>query len=340
MSGVSVIEQFWYSRQPIRWIFWPFSLLLFGLTRLKYFLYRKNLLKRKDCKVPVLVVGNITVGGTGKTPFIRLLTELLSDHGLKLGIVSRGYHARPSSFPHLVSESDSVNTVGDEAFMQYQALKLPMAIDPNRSAAVEKLADEFDLDLIISDDGLQHYQMGRQLEFLMVDGTREFGNRLCIPFGPLREDISRIQTVDIIIQNGGNQIHETLSHSGVPVVHLQMRPLGLVHLLSGEIVATNNLLTHSVNAVCGIGNPDRFFASLAPLCQSFQPFVFPDHHAFTEEDFRALNDDIVVMTEKDAVKCQSFAADHWYYLKVGANIDNLASTQLIQIIQDQISKPH
>jgi tetraacyldisaccharide 4'-kinase len=337
-SAASRVEQFWYSQSRLKWILWPLSRLMFCVTNLKHFLYKRRLLTVNSCPVPVIVVGNITVGGTGKTPFISLLAKLLKEQGYQVGIVSRGYHSQAPTYPHLVSQSDTAEIVGDEVMMLYNQLQLPMAIDANRSNAVSKLAASYPLDLIISDDGLQHYAMDRQVEIVLVDALREFGNELCLPFGPLRESISRLKELDLVIQNGGQELLSRFKSITTPAMLMTVNARALIHIKSGERVALNNLKENHVNAVCGIGNPQRFFNSLVPLCASYQPTVFSDHHRFTAEDFSSFGDDIVVMTEKDAVKCTEFAQAHWYYLEVGASINNQASAQLIQLIKKRLNE--
>ncbi len=263
-------------------------------------------------RLPVVVVGNISVGGTGKTPFIQFLVAELAKKNIKAGIVSRGYGAKINNFPHLVDESDNAKMVGDEVYMLYRQTGVPIAISPKRSEAVKLIETISDLDLIISDDGLQHYAMDRQYEYALVDGQRGLGNRLMLPFGPLREPVSRLKSVDQVIVNGKSE--EALS--GLTTRNVQIEVVGLVHIKSGEQVTLSNLSEHSVTAVAGIGNPDRFFKTLAEHKTSFNSMVFDDHHDFCAEDFDKISSEIVVMTEKDSVKCLPFAKENWYFLKI------------------------
>lgn len=332
MSMASSIESFWYSKSWLKWLFLPLSIPFLIIVWLKRQGYQLGIFPSNQFKVPVLVVGNLTVGGTGKTPFISYLASKLSQQGIRIGVVSRGYLSKAPAYPHLVTESDSVSDVGDEAFMLFNQLALPMVIDANRSRAVTRLTEQFELDLIISDDGLQHYKMGRRFECLLVDSTREFGNGLCLPFGPLREPVSRKHSVDFVIQNGGEDFVSSIADIRGPKIIMKIVTRGLIHIKSGEKVSLSNLKERRINAVCGIGNPSRFFHSLATLCKEINPIVFADHYAYAEKDFEDLSDDIIVMTEKDAVKCRSFAKDNWYYLQVGASIEAKWAQQLTQTV--------
>lgn len=332
----AIIEKIWYSNHFTKWLLFPISLLLFLVTKLKRFLYINNLLKSKSSKVPVLVVGNITVGGTGKTPLITFLVQQLTQRNLKVGIVSRGYLSTVEVTPHLVSQEDSVELIGDEAFMQYQKLQVPMAIGAQRSESVALLTNTFDLDLIISDDGLQHYQMQRFAEILVVDGTREFGNGLCLPFGPLREDKSRLKTVNYIVQNSGEKVLDSIKQKSNNCFHMQMIIEGLVHIQSGEIIPLTNIKDKSIDAVCAIGNPNRFFDSLKKYNSNINTVIFSDHYAYKAHDFENLKGDMLIMTEKDAVKCKSFCKEHWYFLKVSPAFKNGNDSILIESIIQQI----
>ncbi|WP_444998313.1 tetraacyldisaccharide 4'-kinase [Aliikangiella sp. IMCC44359] len=336
MNFAKKLEQFWYSRHWIRWLFFPLSIPFYCLVQLKRFFYFIGLYKVQMGNAPILVVGNINVGGTGKTPFITLLVSELKKQNIRLGIVSRGYRSNAKNYPHLVTKNDDVGLIGDEAYMQFQTLNVPMAIDANRFSAVKLLTDQQPLDLIISDDGLQHYRMGRQYEVALVDASRLFGNGMIMPLGPLREPISRLKSVDLIVQNGGQKISPCLFNLNKNNTLMTIQSCGLVHLYSQEIVTLNNLKEKKVNAVCGIGNPQRFFDTLRPLCAHLTQFIFPDHHHFIEDDFKGLNQDIVIMTEKDAVKCRSFAKDNWYYLKVSASLPTNDMNQLITNIKHYV----
>ncbi len=340
MSIQASIEKFWYSPSKLKLLFYPLSVVFALLARFKAFLYKINFLKVNSTHLPVIVVGNITVGGTGKTPFIRYLVKQLSDRGLKVAIVSRGYKSMAPCYPHIVNQSDSVETVGDEAYMQYHYMKnkqlnVPMVIDPNRSRAIKCLSDKYSLDVVISDDGLQHYAMARDFEIVMLDAKRIFGNRLMLPFGPLREPISRLKQVDYVIQNGINNTDEfsldkSLSSS---MAQMKMGCVGLVQVSSKQLVSTESLQGKKVSAIAGIGHPNRFFESLSENFELIEKQAYPDHHAFKLSDFNDVKGDIIIMTEKDAVKCEAFAKDNWYYLLIETFLDNQDFNRLYDLIK-------
>jgi len=326
MSASTLIQSFWYRKSIWRWLLYPLSGLLQLLALIKRFLYRRGFLKVYEFSVPVIVVGNITVGGTGKTPFIAYLAEQLVKKNYRVGIVSRGYRSQLPNYPHLVTSEDSVTELGDEAFMQYANTSLPMAIGPDRAQAVKLLLRNHSLDLVISDDGLQHYRMGRDLEILMVDAQRKFGNQLMLPFGPLREPLSRLNSVDFIVENGATSMQRLICAQMLTEIK------GLFQVCSNLPVALSNLKKNQVCAVAGIGNPQRFFNTLSQIVANFERRIFPDHHQFGLSDFSGLDDDIVIMTEKDAVKCRTFARQNWYYLKIEARLEDHQLNRLMDLI--------
>ncbi|TQV85837.1 tetraacyldisaccharide 4'-kinase [Aliikangiella coralliicola] len=337
MSQISMIEKFWYSPGYFKWLFWPFSLVIQIIAMLKRFFYVQGIQKVNTSSVPVIVVGNITVGGTGKTPFISFLVNEFKTRNIKVGIVSRGYKSNAENYPHIITEDDTVEVVGDEAFMQYHTTKVPMAVGADRASAVDALVQTHSLDVIISDDGLQHYAMARQFEILMVDGERQFGNQLMLPFGPLREPVSRVKSVDYVVVNGGDTEADLIDLSdGISLSHMVIETSKLVHIKSDESVSLSNLKENSVSAVAGIGNPNRFFKSLSKHCSGYEQKVFVDHHEFQESDFDDLKNDIVVMTEKDAVKCRKFAKDNWYFLKINAKLTSEDFNQLFDRLDSKL----
>jgi tetraacyldisaccharide 4'-kinase len=275
-----------------------------------------------------VVVGNITVGGTGKTPLLLTLSAFLRQRGFNVGIVARGYGGASQQYPLQVEDSTPVETCGDEAKMLAMASGCPVFVDPIRTRAIDSLNSHYDVDVILSDDGLQHYGMSRDIEIVVVDSERGFGNCHCLPVGPLREPLDRLKTVDFVLLNGDHyvqQVSEYLNYS------FDISPTywkSVKSLSDGKI---ENVLSHlyelddlnrdeTYTAVAGIGNPERFFNTLTALDIRFQPQVFPDHHQYTANDFKNLNSPIL-MTEKDAVKCSAFAQSDWYYLNIKATID-------------------
>jgi tetraacyldisaccharide 4'-kinase len=262
--------------------------------------------------VPVVVVGNITIGGTGKTPLILWMIEHCQRRGLRVGVVSRGYGAKPPSLPWRVTAEQSAAEAGDEPLLIVQRSGVPLMIDPDRSRAVQALLDSEPLDLILSDDGLQHYRLARDLELVLIDAARGLGNRRCLPAGPLREPVERLKSVDALLYNGASADRD----DGYA---FQLQPSALVNLRSGERQALDFFPAgQAIHAVAGIGNPQRFFNTLEGLHWRPVTHAFADHAVFSAQALTFSPALPVVMTEKDAVKCRPFAADDWWYLAVDA----------------------
>lgn len=262
--------------------------------------------------VPLIVVGNITVGGTGKTPMILWLIEHCRARGLRVGVVSRGYGAKPPQFPWRVRADQPAEQAGDEPLLIVQRSNVPLMIDPDRSRAVRALLEQESLDLILSDDGLQHYRLGRHLELVLIDAARGLGNRRCLPAGPLREPAERLDSVDAVLRNGA----DTDSAEGFA---FRLQPGVLVNLRSGERVGLDHFPPgQAVHAVAGIGNPQRFFRTLEALNWRPIPHPFADHAVYSPQALDFTPALPLLMTEKDAVKCRAFAAADWWYLAVDA----------------------
>lgn len=296
----------------------PFSYIFRLIILIRRFLYKKNILKTHDFSVPIIVVGNITVGGTGKTPFVIWLAKLLKSHGYRPGIVSRGVGGKKQVKPHLVSSADSSKIVGDEALLLTNHTGCPVMIAMNRSLAVKKILQENHCDIIISDDGLQHYALDREMEIVIVDGDREFGNGYLLPAGPLREPLSRLNEIDFVVVNG----------SSMMLIYNNLISLS-------ELTETKKLSDFShtrVHAVAGIGNPERFFSVLKKAGLDIIPHIFPDHHTYRSKDFNFANNDNlpILMTEKDAVKCREFADKKYWYLPVTAKLSDYFSEKLLE----------
>ncbi len=291
-----------------------------------------------------MVVGNITVGGTGKTPFVAELTQLLKEEGLKPGIISRGYGSRSGDYPRLVSVGDDVAECGDEPLMLVQMTEVPVVVDPDRPRGLAWLLEKQYCDVVISDDGLQHYPLHRDLEIVVLDGERRLGNGYCLPAGPLRESASRLKHVDWCVMNG-----DTSGWHGVPVQPMQLEPGDLVSLApSGRKLPTKVLQQQcaqkgkTVHAVAGIGNPGRFFSTLEEMGWKVIRHPFPDHHDYTAADL-AFGDNLpVIMTQKDAVKCQRFMSsegqNQFWYLPVEARLDKAFTAALTDQIVNLVYK--
>lgn len=257
--------------------------------------------------MPVVVVGNITVGGTGKTPMVVWLVEWLRAQGWKPGVVSRGYRASAGSeMPYLVSADDDTVTVGDEPLLIARRTRVPVAICRRRPAAVEMLIEKHGCDIVVSDDGLQHYRLWRDIEIAMLDGRRRLGNGRCLPSGPLREPADRLDEVDFVLVVEGSPAP---GEFGVNIVMGEARRIGSLD----ELRPLTAFAGKPVHVVAGIGNPERFFSALERAGLSVIRHPLPDHHPIAPRDIAFGDGRAVLMTEKDAVKCRAFASpDNWY----------------------------
>lgn len=286
--------------------------------------------------VPVLVVGNVTVGGTGKTPMILWMIEHCRARGLRVGVVSRGYGAKPPSLPWRVTAEQNASEAGDEPLLIVQRSGVPLMIDPDRSSAVRGLLAAELLDLILCDDGMQHYRLARDLELVLIDAARGLGNRRCLPAGPLREPVERLNSIDALLYNGATADRD----DGYGFV---LKPTTLINLHSGE----RQPLTHfpagqALHAVAGIGNPQRFFNTLEGLHWRPVPHAFADHAVYSAQALTFTPKLPLIMTEKDAVKCRAFAADDWWYLAVDAQPSaafvSWFDAQLLRLLPAPINK--
>lgn len=303
------LTDIWYKDPFIGTWLMPFGFLFADIVRFRRFLYRINVLKTQRLPVPVIIVGNITVGGTGKTPLIIALAQLLTAQGYKVGIISRGYGGDKTT--QLVTENSTAAHVGDEALLIAKQTACPVAVAPLRIEAGRLLLAQHDCNVILSDDGLQHYALHRDIEIAVIDGERRFGNGYCLPAGPLREPIPRLNTVDFIVVNG--------EKSDEREYVMQLTGDTAINLATGETKPLEQFIGNTVEAVAGIGNPDRFFKLLGRAGLSINTHSFPDHHPFSARDLDFKN--TVLMTEKDAVKCTSFAKENHWFVPVTATLD-------------------
>lgn len=305
MTFVERLQERWYSDLPPPWWTRPIAALYESVVRRKM---RKGSRDAERLSAPVIVVGNITAGGTGKTPLTLALVAALSARGWRPGIVSRGYGGRAAG-PVLVPPDPDAALYGDEPSLM-RATGAVIAIGRDRTAAARLLIDA-GCNLIIADDGLQHYRLARDIEICVIDGIRRFGNGRFLPSGPLREPLSRLQSVDFRIANGGvvdnGEVCMTLQ--GDSAIALQDRKQTLpLHQLRGQ----------RVHAVAAIGNPGRFFDFLRGHGIDVVEHPFPDHHRFVADDFPFAGHERVLMTSKDAVKCTAWAGAAWFEVPVVA----------------------
>lgn len=328
---------FWYQR--LRWWAWllyPFAFLFWTINSIRYWLFKSGILKRYKSTLPVIVVGNISVGGNGKTPFVIWLCTLLIKKGYKPGIVSRGYGGKSKQYPLLVEHGVTGSQAGDEPVMIFKRLGIPIVVDPVRSQAVKYLAQKCDVDIIITDDGLQHYALQRDIEIVIIDGKRRFGNEKIMPMGPLRERLSRLNRVDYIISNGQSNLplaDENKLNTQEVTMLLVAEKCERVDGHHGELNATE-----PVNACAGIGYPQRFFDSLKDQQFNLENTQsFPDHHAFIESDLEEFGNSLpLLMTEKDAIKCKNFAKVNWWYMPISAQLPPEFEKKLLTKIKDLI----
>jgi len=309
----SFVVDSWYKKSLWLYLLYPISLIFSYATSRRYRKFTKNKQIAYKSQVPIIVVGNLTIGGTGKTPLVKYIANELSKLGYKPGLVSRGYGGKFKETLK-VDDSTSVKQTGDEAQI-LSKLNLPFYIDRNRVRAVKTLVSNHDCDIIISDDGLQHYSMNRDVEVLVIDGKRRFGNNLLFPAGPLRESKKRINSVDFIVNNSGP------TEEGEHLMNIS--PAKFVHLKSGKSYPVEKWPMHKqVHAVAGLGNPGRFFDLLARLGFDIIRHPFPDHHNFLTTELHYLDHLPIIMTEKDASKCKDFNNNKIWYLTIEAEISD------------------
>ncbi len=319
------LERLWYQAGPGAALLAPLGWLYCALAGLRRRLYRAGVLASVRLPVPVIVVGNITVGGTGKTPLVIWLARLLRARGYRPGIVTRGYRGRAAHWPQDVQADSAPAAVGDEPVLLARHGGCPVTADPDRVRAALRLVHTHGCNVIVSDDGLQHYRLGRDIEIAVLDGVRRLGNGRCLPAGPLREPLARLQTVDLRVTTGS---------AGPGELAMTLRATGFHPLRGGAVMPVEQFRGRRAHAVAGIGNPPRFFAHLRQLGVDVIEHAFPDHHRFSARDL-AFDDDLpILMTEKDAVKCAAFAHARMAFLAVEAQPDARLGEQLISQLKE------
>lgn len=342
-----LIEKVWFHQHAAKWLLvpllLPLSLLFYLLSALRRFSFKCGLAKSYTLTKPVIVVGNIGVGGNGKTPVVIFLVELTRRLGLKPGVISRGYGGQAPHYPYLLDDSSTAREAGDEPVLIKERCQVAVAVGSDRIASANLLITQ-GCNIIISDDGLQHYRLHRELELIVVDSKRLFGNGLLLPAGPLREGKWRLFKSDLLIFNGTRKSHDNIMQGTKPSKKLNVTPsltMTLVatkvcNLLTGESIALKDFVKSypKINAIAGIGDPQRFFDTL--LINKFtinKQQAFVDHHSFSLGDFNTFDGTIpLLMTEKDAVKCRAFSQKNWWYLPVEATFNSNEQ----QIITDKI----
>ncbi len=314
------IESLLKQRKAINYLLYPLSLLFMGIAWLRRYFY--ILKKRKRFSAVIVVVGNISLGGNGKTPTLIALGHHLKKEGLKIGVISRGFLAKSNKVPTIVSAHASAKEVGDEPLLIAQSLDAPVVIGKDRVTACEFLLSRFECDVVLSDDGLQHYALRRDIEIICTS-QEGMGNGFCLPAGPLREPISRLKTTSFVLSDDVTNNAHTKKSLVVD---------GITHFKTNKKYPVTFFKNQSITAVTAIAHPERFFATLDKLGLEFTKKTFYDHYCFSIEDFQ-LETDIILMTQKDAVKCQSFDIDNIYVLNVGVCIPKSFTDRLMKEIK-------
>ncbi len=323
----SYIVAFWHRKKLLNFFLYPFSLVFQFICYLRYFCYTQ-LLKQERFNVPVIIVGNISVGGTGKTPLVGFLAEFLKSQGYHPGIIMHGYasHLKKDEVKTVAATSHG-SEVGDEALLMARKTSCPIVAGRQRTKAVSFLLSTFpEVDIILCDDGLQHYQLARDIEIAVIDGQRRFGNGMCLPAGPLRESPRRLKKVDFIVTNG-------TAHPGEwPMCVSLGRQVTNVRSPSRRD-ELNNFIEQKIHAIAGIGHPMKFFNMCRKEGIQVIEHPFPDHHQFVSSDLQFNDNYPILMTEKDAVKCQSFAGPNCWAAHLDVSVEKEFLDNLLRRIQ-------
>ena len=325
------LPQIWQDKtHPVSKLAYPLSLLYGLVISVRRLLYKTGLMRSHAVEAPVVIVGNITVGGTGKTPLVIWLSEYLYFKGLKVGIISRGYGGSSPQWPVDVSPQDKAEVVGDEAVMLKHKTNLPVIVSPVRVDAARMLVELYGVDVIVSDDGLQHLALKRDLEIVVIDALRKFGNNRLLPSGPLRQTVGSISDNAIRMYSGNNDLEQF-------DYWMKFNPIRFRNVNNNNLVIdVNEFEDNEVNAVAGIGFPDKFFDLLSSLGIKVNKHRFPDHHVYTGADFQFNNQLAVIMTEKDAVKCAKLVNDNTWFLEINA-VPNEHFKSRIDMFADSIT---
>jgi tetraacyldisaccharide 4'-kinase len=333
----------WFQKQWSAYGLWhilliPLSWIFYVIIQVRKYLYSIGCLKSTRLNVLVIVVGNITVGGTGKTPMVIWLAEQLKLAGFNPGIISRGYGGT-SKLATAVNASSNPQQVGDEPVLIAKRTGCPMFVGANRVAAGQALLKTNpQCNVIISDDGLQHYALQRDVEIALVNSNQQFGNQLLLPAGPLREKLSRLKSVDAIVDSGrGADFGYFFKDEMPPVFNMQVQGETFESLNDPQFTqSASNFADKNLVAIAGIGNPERFFNQLSNLGLQFESKAFADHHQFTVQDLTEFSGKTILMTEKDAVKCSALTTTDAWYLPVTAMINDSSQVSLIILILQKL----
>lgn len=318
------LQRLWYRPQPWLWLLAPLGWLYQSVMKLRDLMYRSGVLPVHRVGVPVIVIGNITVGGTGKTPLVLWLADYLKQQGYQPGIVSRGYGGKGTDQPQQVRPDSDPAQVGDEPIILARRSGCPVAVCRARYLAARGLVEHNDCNIIISDDGLQHLALGRDIEIVVIDGQRRFGNGLCLPVGPLREGRGRLKRASAVVASGKARRGE---HA------MSYQPELLRSLTTADRASLSDWRGRKVHAIAGVGNPGRFFSLLRQQGLQLITHEFPDHYQFAAADLKFADEYPLVMTEKDAVKCESLDIRNVWYLPVTASLPKTFEYRLDHLLQ-------
>lgn len=336
MSAVErYFNRLWYDDSWQQWLFWPISKVTEAVVKRKRQRYARH--PPSPLPVPVVVIGNLSVGGTGKTPLLLHLIDALRKRGLKVGVISRGYGGH-AHYPLWVTPASPATECGDEPALIARRTGVPLVVDPDRYRAAQFLLQKNQLDIVLSDDGLQHYRLARQLEVVVIDGARGFGNGRLLPMGPLREPLQRLSSIPIAVINGTPTpaLQQQLSRCDRMQIHrMNIKPGKFRRLAGSDEASAQRFADRTVTALAGIGNPARFFNTLNSLKISHHPVEFADHHRYTQAELLPFQSATVIMTEKDAVKIDSnWLADGWY-LSVDAEVSGALADDIMRALSLQ-----
>ncbi|QZP18265.1 tetraacyldisaccharide 4'-kinase [Methylophilales bacterium] len=314
ISVDQIFNNQYYKKSSWIYLLIPISIFFYFFSSLKKYLYKKGFLTTIKIKVPVLIIGNITLGGTGKTPLALNIIENFLKEGLKPALISRGYGGSANNIKE-VFEFSNVRAVGDEALLIKSKSKIPIFIGKDRANVARILLKKYpETSIIISDDGLQHHRLERDYEIIVVDSQRQFGNGLIFPAGPLREGISRLKQVDAVVYKGVNN-NSNFYQMKYITKHFK-------NLLTNKKAILKDIKDKKIVAITAIGNPESFFSTLEGYDLKFKKVIFNDHYLFDKNDFIKYADYNIVMTEKDAIKCKKFATKNFWVLPLEIKVDD------------------
>lgn len=305
-------EYCWY--KPNKWFYWllPLSYLFRAIVAIRRYYYHYSDAKLIHFDVPVIVVGNISVGGTGKTPIVIALVKLLQAQGWKPGVISRGYGRHHAYVIRPVVPSSDPRICGDEPVVIAEQCECPVMVGVDRVRTAERLLADTDCNIIISDDGLQHYALRRDIEIVVLNHQQYLGNEHCLPAGPLREPVSRLKTVDFVLTSG-------IKGAEYPIERTMGEP---VNIMSGKSITWTNFPKEDVHVIAGIAHPQNFFTGLQDAGLEITSHSFPDHHVYLPSELDFAKGKTLLMTEKDAIKCRYFAEPTWWYVPLEVGLDD------------------